>query len=47
VCPFAETILLLTVAPRTDKRLLWDSEKTPLAGAPEANALSPRKYHER
>jgi len=46
VYPFAETILLGTVALRFDKKLLWDSEKMAFANAPEANLLLSRKYRE-
>jgi predicted dehydrogenase len=44
--PFAETILLGTVALRSDKRLLWDTEKMAFSNAPEANTCLSRKYRE-
>lgn len=46
VYPFAETIQLGNVALRSDKRLLWDSEKMSFPNAPEANGLLARKYRE-
>lgn len=46
VYPFAETIQLGNVALRTDKRLLWDSEKISFANAPDANELLTRTYRE-
>jgi len=44
VYPFAETILLGTVAVRADKKLLWDTRKMAFTNAPEANALLTREY---
>ncbi len=44
VYPFAETILLGTIALRVDKKLSWDHEKTSFANAPEANELMTRTY---
>jgi predicted dehydrogenase len=44
--PFAETILLGTVALRADKKLLWDSAKMTFTNAPEANQWLTRKYRE-
>lgn len=46
VYPFAETIQLGNVALRTDKRLLWDSDKMSFANAPEAHGWLARKYRE-
>jgi len=44
VYPFAETILLGTVAVRADKKLLWNTRKMAFTNAPEANALLTREY---
>lgn len=44
VYPFAETILLGTVALRVPNRLRWDSEKMEFTGNAEANALLRRIY---
>jgi len=44
VYPFAETILLGTVALRADKKLLWDTGKMAFTNAPEAGALLTRTY---
>lgn len=46
VYPFAETILLGTIALRVPKRLRWDSEKMEFIGNPEASALMKRAYRE-
>ena len=46
IYPFAETIQLGNIALRTDKRLLWDSEKMSIPNAPEAQAWLTRKYRE-
>jgi hypothetical protein len=46
VYPFAETILLGTVALRIDKKLIWDAEKATFANSPEANQLLVRKYRD-
>ncbi len=44
--PFAETILLGTIALRVDKKLAWDSAKAEFTNSPEANALKFRKNRE-
>jgi len=44
VYPFAETILLGTVAARCGKKLLWNTEKMAFTNAPEANKLLTRTY---
>jgi predicted dehydrogenase len=44
--PFAETILLGTIAQRVNKKLLWDSEKFEFTNSPEANELKARKNRE-
>ncbi|MGA2617997.1 MAG: Gfo/Idh/MocA family oxidoreductase [Thermoguttaceae bacterium] len=44
--PFAETILLGTIAVRVAGKLLWDTEKLAFTNAPAANALLRRKYRE-
>ncbi|HEY3319490.1 MAG TPA: Gfo/Idh/MocA family oxidoreductase [Planctomycetota bacterium] len=41
--PFAETILLGTIALRVNKKLLWDATKAEFANSKEANALKFRK----
>jgi len=41
--PFAETILLGTVAQRVNKKLLWNSEEFEFANSAEANDLRTRK----
>jgi predicted dehydrogenase len=41
--PFAETILLGTIALRVNKKLRWNAEKAEFTNAPEANALKSRK----
>ena len=41
--PFAETILLGTIALRIDKKLKWDTEKFEFANSAEANALKTRQ----
>jgi predicted dehydrogenase len=41
--PFAETILIGTIAQRVDKKLRWNSEKFEFANSPEANELKTRK----
>ncbi len=41
--PFAETILLGTIALRVNKKLHWNSDKFEFANSPEANALKSRK----
>ncbi len=41
--PFAETILLGTIALRVNKKLYWNAEKFEFANSPEANALKFRK----
>lgn len=41
--PFAETILLGTIALRIDKKLRWNAEKAEFTNSPEANALKSRK----
>jgi predicted dehydrogenase len=41
--PFAETILLGTIAVRVNKKLRWDSAKGEFTNSPEANALKSRK----
>jgi predicted dehydrogenase len=41
--PFAETILLGTIALRVDKKLNWDSAKFEFTNSPEANALKTRQ----
>lgn len=41
--PFAETILLGTIALRVDKKLKWDTEKFEFTNSPEANALKARQ----
>jgi hypothetical protein len=46
VYPFAETILLGTVALRIDKKLVWDAEKGAFANSPDANQLLTRKYRD-
>jgi predicted dehydrogenase len=46
VYPFAETILIGTVALRADKKLMWDGQKMAFANSPEGNALLVRKYRE-
>ncbi len=42
--PFAETILLGTIALRVEKKLHWDTEKMEFVQAPEANQLLRRQY---
>jgi len=42
--PFAETILLGTVAVRCEKKLRWDSAKMEFTNAPEANKYLRREY---
>jgi hypothetical protein len=42
--PFAETILLGTVAVRCDKKLKWDTTKMEFTNAPEANKYLRREY---
>jgi predicted dehydrogenase len=44
--PFAETILLGTIALRVDKKLNWDTAKFEFTNSPEANALKFRKNRE-
>jgi predicted dehydrogenase len=44
IYPFAETILLGTVALRTPKKLLWDSDQMAFTNALEANPYLSRKY---
>lgn len=44
VYPFAETIQLGNVALRTDKRLLWDTERMAITNAPEMQQWLHRKY---
>ncbi|MBN1417380.1 MAG: Gfo/Idh/MocA family oxidoreductase [Planctomycetes bacterium] len=46
VAPFAETILLGTIALRVDKKLRWDAAKREFPDSPEANALMRRTYRE-
>jgi len=46
VYPFAETILLGTIALRVEKRLRWDTEKMTFPGVPEADALLRRPCRE-
>jgi hypothetical protein len=46
VYPFAETILLGTVAVRCGKKLFWDTDKMAFANSPEANNLLTRTYRE-
>jgi hypothetical protein len=41
--PFAETILLGTIALRVNKKLRWDSSKFEFTNSPEANELRFRK----
>jgi predicted dehydrogenase len=41
--PFAETILLGTIALRVNKKLRWDSEKLEFSNSTEANELRSRK----
>jgi len=41
--PFAETILLGTIALRVDKKLKWDTEKFEFTNSPDANALKTRQ----
>jgi predicted dehydrogenase len=42
--PFAETILLGTIALRVNQKLHWDSEKFEFTNSQEANALKVREY---
>jgi predicted dehydrogenase len=42
VYPFAETILLGTIALRVEKKLLWDTEKMAFSNSPDANRLLTR-----
>ena len=44
VYPFAETIQLGNIALRTDKRLLWDTQKMAFTNAPEMRPHLARKY---
>jgi hypothetical protein len=44
--PFAETILIGTIAQRVERRLSWDTDRMEFPGAPEANALMRRRYRE-
>jgi len=44
--PFAETILLGTVALRIDKKLAWNAEKAAFTNSPEGNQLLVRKYRD-
>ncbi|HYG33316.1 MAG TPA: Gfo/Idh/MocA family oxidoreductase, partial [Clostridia bacterium] len=44
--PFAETILLGTIALRVNKKLRWDAAKGEFTNSPEANALKFRKNRE-
>jgi hypothetical protein len=44
--PFAETILLGTIALRVDKKLRWDATKMEFSNSPEANQLRFRKYRQ-
>jgi len=46
VAPFAETILLGTIALRVEKKLRWDAAKREFPDAPEANALMRRTYRD-
>lgn len=46
VYPFAETILLGTVAVRSDKKLKWEAAKMEFTNAPEANKLLRRRYRD-
>ena len=41
--PFAETILLGTIAVRVDKKLRWDAAKMEFTNSAEANRLRSRK----
>jgi hypothetical protein len=42
--PFAETILLGTIAQRVNQKLLWDTERFEFTNSAEANALKGREY---
>jgi len=46
VYPFAESILLGTIAVRVDKKLAWDSEHAKFTNSAEANQLLTRKYRD-
>jgi hypothetical protein len=41
--PFAETILLGTIAQRGNGKLRWDPSKTQFTNSPEANSLKSRQ----
>ena len=41
--PFAETILLGTIALRVNKKLKWDTAKFEFSNSPEANELKMRQ----
>jgi hypothetical protein len=44
--PFAQTILIGTVALRVEKKLRWDAQSMQFTNAPDANAFLKRKYRE-